>query len=308
MTQKRLPQRLGQRRIGEGFFPQIARLWAWASAKLSEGASHGFVHNIDRAPRATTLRAVKTVLAVLVHAIVQLRPENPPAPPVGYVQTVNGVLPIAPPLRDPRLDAVLVLEPAEEPNGSQAALLAAAAPIDVRLFGTRLQPAVIVAAPGRQIVFRNDDRRPVTLFSRQLRELLPSTPLSPGAGVSITAPGAGQYDIGSVEYPHLVGTLLVPRGPASRLEWSNLGELGVAWLDVPAGTYHARLFFLHRYIAAMDVVISPSGATGRPKAAEGPSVTLASTPTSQQKTSEFVLRAVWPTAASSSSSPSGGLP
>jgi hypothetical protein len=215
---------------------------------------------------------VKTVfIAALVHAIVHLRPENPPAPPLGYVHTVNGVLPIAPPLHDPRLDAVLVLEPSEV--GRLVPPLSTA-PVEVRIYGGRALPEIITAAPSGQVIFRNDDRRPLTLQCPQARELFPSAALPPAATLGIKPPSPGQFELHSFEYPHLRATLLVTPGAATRLAWSSYGQVGVAQLDVPEGTYKARLFFLHRYVAAQDVTVKAQG-------------------------SEFVLHAVWPAATAS---------
>lgn len=214
---------------------------------------------------------MKTVfIAALVHAIVHLRPENPPAPPLGYVHTVNGVLPIAPPLHDPRLDAVLVFEPAEP--GRQVP--PPATPVEVRIYGGRALPEIISASPTSQVNFRNDDRRPLTLHCPQAKDLFPGTALPPGATLGVRPPGPGQFELRSFEYPHLRATLLVTPGAATRLTWSSFGQVGVAQLDLPEGTYKARLFFLHRYVAEQDVTVRAQG-------------------------SEFVLHAVWPAAAAS---------
>jgi hypothetical protein len=213
---------------------------------------------------------VNTVLiAALVHAIVHLRPENPPAPPLGYVHMVNGVLPIAPPLNDPRLDAVLVLEPTDP---SQKVPPISTAPVEVRIYGGRMLPEIIAATPTSQVTFRNDDRRPLTLACPQAREMFPTEPLPPAANLGISPPGLGQFELGSFEYPHLRATLLVTHGGATRLAWSSYGQVGVAQLDVPPGRYKARLFFLHRYVAEQEVTVTDKG-------------------------SEFVLHAVWPAVA-----------
>jgi hypothetical protein len=223
---------------------------------------------------------VKPVLfAALVHAIVHLRPENPPAAATGYVYTVNGVLPIAPPPRDPRTDAVLVLEPRQEQPAPAAS---ADSPVLVRVVGARVVPEIVLAMPGTQVIFRNDERRPVTLYCRQAAELFPSTPLPPGARLAVTPPRPGQFELRSVEYPHLRATLLSPRGPASRVEFGKVGEVGVARLEVPDGQYLARLFFQHRFIAEKDVTVSTAPG---PAAAPGSASSPAPGPT------EFVLHA-----------------
>src|SRR5262249_32485645 len=156
----------------------------------------------------------KTVLlAALLHAIVHLRPENPPAEAVGYVHSVNGVLPVAPPLRDPRFDAVLVLEPKDEGGAAKepsAAPPSGVPPVEVHLIGSRAEPEIIIAPLGAQVIFANDDRRPLTLSCRQAQELFPSAPLPPGGRLAVKPPAAGQFELRSAELPHLKATLLVP--------------------------------------------------------------------------------------------------
>ena len=79
------------------------------------------------------------VSAAPVHAIVHFRQglgaladTSRPAK-LGYVRVQNGVLPIAPPLQDPRADAVLLLEP-------PAGLEASAAPPPGRAPAARCRP------------------------------------------------------------------------------------------------------------------------------------------------------------------------
>lgn len=202
--------------------------------------------------------------AAPVHAIVHFRQglgalaDSRRTAKLGYVRVQNGVLPIAPPLQDPRVDAVLVLEP---PVGLQSAPPPPSpAAIEVKLYGLRLSPAVVLAAPGATVILRNEDRLPVTLRCPSDKTLLPSTPLLPGAKLAVTLPGTGEFVIDSPEYPHLRGVLLAPRGIASRLTLSEFGTVGVAQLDAPPGAYLAKLLFAGRIAASAQVMVTPSGA------------------------------------------------
>jgi len=127
-------------------------------------------------------------------------------------------LPIAPPLQDPRADAVLVMEP---PVGLASPAVdppPAGTTIEMKLYGLRLSPAVALVPPGIPVILRNEDRLAVTLRCPSNPSLLPNTPLQPGAKLAVTLPGPGEFVIESPEYPHLGGLLLAPRGIASRLD------------------------------------------------------------------------------------------
>lgn len=207
------------------------------------------------------------VAAAPVHAIVHFRQglgaladTSRPAR-LGYVRVQNGVLPIAPPLQDPRADAVLILEPPAGLAASAApAAAAASAPLELKLYGLRLLPPVVLATPGATVVVRNEDRLPVTLRCESDKTLLPSTPLQPGAKLAITLPSVGEFVIDSPEYPHLRGLVLVPRGLASRLTLSEFGTVGVAHLEAAPGVYQAKLLFAGRIAASAAVMVTASGA------------------------------------------------
>jgi hypothetical protein len=204
------------------------------------------------------------VAAAPVHAIVHFRQglgaiaDSNRGTRLGYVRVQNGVLPIAPPLQDPRADAVLVLElPAGlEPPPTPAGPMTA----EVKLYGLRLSPAVSLLAPGATVILRNEDRLPVTLRCPGHPALLPSGPLQPGAKLAVTLPGGGEFLLDSPEYPHLRGLLLAPHGVASRLTLSEFGTVGVAQMEAPPGAYQAKLLFAGRVAASSPVMVTPSGA------------------------------------------------
>jgi hypothetical protein len=235
-------------------------------------------------------------LAAPLHAIVHLRPESPPVKRRGYALVVNGVLAIAPPLHDARRDALLLLEP--QPGTLPTALGAAAAPgAELRLYGARAIPQVVTISPaGPPLVVRNDERRAVTLRLPQAPELLPAPSLQPGQQLRISPLVPAELELRSAEYPELAATLLVTTSVATRLEFSPLGEVGVAHLELPEGHYRARLYFRHRYVAEQSVTVTSDGAelvlraAGQPALAAAPPPPLAAQPARAQAGSPQGLR------------------
>ena len=204
--------------------------------------------------------------AAPVHAIVHFRQglgalaDTSRSVKLGYVRVQNGILPIAPPLQDPRVDAVLVLEPPVALEPPAADPVPPGTTVEIKLYGLRLSPAVVLVPPGVPVILRNEDRLPITLRCLREPSLLPSTPLSPGAKLAVTLPSRGEFVIDSPEYPHLRGLLLAPRGIATRLTLSEFGTVGVAHLEVPPGAYQAKLLFGGRVAASLPVMVAPSGA------------------------------------------------
>ena len=210
--------------------------------------------------------AAAVAIAAPVHAIVHFRQglgalaDTSRSAKLGYVRVQNGVLPIAPPLLDPRIDAVLVLESPAGLDPPAVDPLPAGTTVEVKLYGLRLSPAVVLVPPGVAVVLRNEDRLPVTLRCPSAPSLLPDTPLQPGAKLSLTLPSHGEFVLTSPEYPHLRGLLLAPRGIASRLTLSEFGTVGIVQLDVPPGAYQAKLLLAGRVAASLPVMVAPSGA------------------------------------------------
>ena len=227
-----------------------------ASSLISLGVLAGSV----RVSQADGVRAA-------VRAIVHLpRPSGPPKT-VGYVCVENGVLPIAPPHRDPRREAIVVLQPVQPDGGGDEQAARPTSPgappksVNIRIFGMRFLPEVVAVPPGAQVVLRNDDRLPVTLQSREAPRLFAAAALPPGGTLVLAPPSgdSGTISISSAEYPQMRATLLVPRGPHRVVKWSPGGEAGVAELEVAPGVYQARLFFAHHYVASQAVSVPESG-------------------------------------------------
>lgn len=177
----------------------------------------------------------------------------------GYLRVQNGILPIALPHHDPRGEAVVVLLPQSGAAPSPPAE-ATRASYELKLSGLRLVPSVVAAPPGATVVLRNEDRVPHNLSCPSAAALLPAKPLPPGGKLSITLPAEGELQIVSADYPHLTGLLLVTRGAASRVELAIGGQQGTAQLDVPEGSYQAKLFYQHRFIASEPVTVTAKGA------------------------------------------------
>ena len=211
------------------------------------------------------------VAAAPVRVVVHLpQPSGPPST-AGYVCVENGVLPVVSSRRDPRRDALLLIEPVEPSSAAAkpAAAVAKKAPT-VRIFGMRFQPEIVASTDGTPVVFRNDDRLPVTLVSSEAPRLFPSTPLQPGATLSVSVPaGMNTLSVRVLEHPQMHATLLVPKGPWRHLKWSAGGDMGLAELDLSPGVYVARVFFAHHYVASQALSVPADEATdaaGKPPA------------------------------------------
>ena len=178
---------------------------------------------------------------------------------LGYVRTENGVLPIAPPLLDPRKDALLVLVPQGDKT---PALTTPAAPtsVELRLYGLRILPAVSVVAAGATVTIRNEDRLPLTLRCPQAPSLLPKEPLPPGGKLQVTLPPGAEFTVESPDYPHLRASLLNPSGLATKLNISELGTVGLSRLDIPAGDYEAQVLLAGRVTSTQKLTIGAQGA------------------------------------------------
>lgn len=201
--------------------------------------------------------------AAPVRVVVHLPQQSGPPSTAGYVCMENGVLPVVPPRRDPRRDALLLIEPVEPTSAAAKPTAATAkkAPT-VRILGMRFQPEIVASSDGTPVVFRNDDRLPVTLVSSEAPRLFPSTPLQPGATLSVAVPaGMNSLSVRVVEHPQMHATLLVPKGPWRHLRWSAGGDMGVAELDLPGGVYVARVFFAHHYVASQALSVPTDEAT-----------------------------------------------
>lgn len=213
-----------------------------------------------------------------MHAVVHLRDPGPPVPRLGYVRSESGVLPPGPPPRDPRKQALLLLEPKDAAAvAAPSSAAAAAAPVEIQLLGLRAVPAMALLPSGTPLLIRNDDRVAHTLRGSGAADA-PPLRIPPGGSATLRLPATGEHTLTSDDYPHLTLTVVVPRGPAAPLAWSEFGEVGVARFEAPAGSYTARLLLLGRTAVTQEVVVATTGA-------------------------EFILRASWP--APTPSPPSG---
>lgn len=246
----------------------------------------------------STSQAQAAPVRVVVHLP---QPSGPPSVP-GYVCVENGVLPVVPPRRDPRREALLFLEPVEpaaptEPATAKSSSATSKKGATVRIFGMRFQPEIVAATDGTPVVFRNEDRLPVTLVSSEAPRLFPATPLQPGATLSVSIPaGMSSLSVRVLEHPQMRATLLLPKGPWRHLKWSPGGDMGLAELDLPAGIYVARLFFAHHYVASQPLTVPADDAA--PEKGARPAVSGEAT--------EIILRAetASPVAGRASASPS----
>lgn len=236
-------------------------------------------------------------VAAPVRVVVHLPQQSGPPSAAGYVCVENGVLPVVPPRRDPRREAMLLIEPVEPTPTAQLAEADAAdgkagssatkKSSTVRIFGMRFHPEIIAATEEVPVVFRNDDRLPVTLLSVEAPRLFPTTPLLPGATLAVAIPaGLSTLSVRVLEHPQMRSTLLVPKGIWRHLKWSHGGDIGLVELDLPAGVYVTRVFFAHHYVASQALTV----ATDEPAAASADNTRHAAS----TEATEIVLRVAVP--------------
>lgn len=196
-----------------------------------------------------------------------------PRPPLGYLRLPSGVLPIAPPLFDPRPESMVLLLPLDAlPPGGATVAKPPAEPVELKVFGQRVSPAQVVVAVGTQIAVRNDDRLTYTLGPVRptagaaekppsAAPLFEKTALPPGERVTATVTEPGEHPFAAKDQPHVTGLVVGLRHgeQASRVELSTSLETGTARFDVPAGRYAATLVLGRRVAATQTVTVTGRG-------------------------------------------------
>ena len=161
----------------------------------------------------------------------------------------NGLVPIAPPLEDPRTRMVVVLE------GGEAA--AAAGPsATVTLRDMRLAPRVFPVTVGTAVDFKNEDRSVHALYSPGDSRFA-AQPQAPGGLRTHRFDRAGAYEIRCKEVPHVRGVVLVLAGGLFALPQSGGG---FRLENVPAGTYTLRVWYAGDFIHTQAVEVGAGDA------------------------------------------------
>jgi plastocyanin len=187
--------------------------------------------------------------AATVRGLVSLPPDARATERDGHWRIDNGVLPVGPRVPDPRADVVVTLEggPAREPKKDEKA-----ASLQITLHGLRMDPRVVIVAPGTQITFKNDDRLPHTLYLENAQSLMPPEPTPSGTTRQLKLLAAGEYQVRDQEFPHIEGTILVTEAYSAQAD-----ERGQFKLDVPEGRYICKVWFHGAWVQQMPVEVGP---------------------------------------------------
>lgn len=169
--------------------------------------------------------------------------------PVGapvFWELPNPLLPIAPPVLDPRRRMLVVLE-----GPAQAA--PTKRPSVVRLVDAHFDPPVVAVNPGSKVTLENNDAV-MHLVESPAGSAAPikGRSLAPGDAFSHVFPDEGTYQLRCSEVPHMRATILVTRQPLVALT-KNDGSF--AFSDIPADKYLLRVWYEGRWIHRMSVQV-----------------------------------------------------
>lgn len=161
----------------------------------------------------------------------------------------NRVVPIVPPLEDPRSHMVVVLD------GRQGATMPPGR-ATMRLVDMRLSPRVVAIGSGSTIDFQNDDHVSHTLYSLA-NDRIPATPQAPGASRTVKLTGPGVYELRCKEVPHIRGTILALAGGRFAVPVAG-GAFAID--DVPPGLYHLRVWYAGKNIHSQNIGVQEPAA------------------------------------------------
>lgn len=156
----------------------------------------------------------------------------------------NGVVPIAPPLEDPRTQMVVVLD------GGQAATLPPAN-FAAALRDMRVDPRVIAVVTGSSVEFKNEDRAVHALYAPG-DDRIPAQPQASGSSRTIKFTAPGVYQIRCKEVPHVRGAVLVL--PSGRFAVPKAGG-AFKMEDVPPGSYTLRVWYGSGYVHSQPLEV-----------------------------------------------------
>jgi plastocyanin len=164
-----------------------------------------------------------------------------------YWRVENGVLPIAPPLRDPRTDMVAFLEGGQVPPAGEQT-------IPVEINGYRFDPPVVFIPAGATVEFKNTGRTPHVIFDRQ--KVMPPGSVKPGESRKQKYHAEGEYEVREEEFPHMRAIIKVLPTPL----FTRPDDKGAFKLDnVPEGKWAVKVWYRGEILATEAVEVGPKG-------------------------------------------------
>jgi plastocyanin len=213
--------------------------------------------------RAAALLVVCSVglpaLGALLRGTVTLPGSFRPVEPrhTTYWRVENGVLPIAPPLRDHRTMMVAYLEGGTvPPSGEQTAV--------VELNGFRFDPPFVAIPVGGTIEFKNTGRVSHVIFDRQ--KIMSPGSVKPGESRRQKYHAEGEFEIREEEFPHMRGVVKVLPTPF----FARPDEKGVFTMpNVPEGRWTVKVWYAGEIVGTEVVDVGPKGGDVVVKIPEG---------------------------------------
>jgi len=203
--------------------------------------------------RVATLGAVILVgvpaVAALLKGTVALPGGFRPVAPrhATYWRIENGLLPIAPPLRDPRTEMVAYLEGGAVPPAAEATVV-------IELNGYRFDPRVVVVAAGGNVEFKNTGRVGHVIYDKQ-KVMTPGS-VKPGESRKQKYHAEGEYEIREEEFPHMRAVVKVLPTPL----FARPDDKGVFKINnVPEGKWTAKVWYRGEVLASDTVEVGAQG-------------------------------------------------
>jgi plastocyanin len=160
----------------------------------------------------------------------------------------NGVLPIAPPLRDPRTEMVVYLE------GGKAPIPAKAKTAVMEITGYRFKPYCVAIVAGGTVVFKNTGRATHVIYDEQ--KVMGPGSIKPGESRKQQYHAEGEYEIREEEFPHMRGVVKVLSTPL----FVRPDARGSFKLDeVPEGKWTVKVWYRGAVLAQTVVEVTAKG-------------------------------------------------
>ncbi len=175
--------------------------------------------------------------------IVSFSGQPGPTRPLGYVLQPNGMLPIGPPVSDPRREAVIEVfaAQAQTPRPDLRSLVRAPPQTQtLTILGQRFLSHLLLLAQDGVLLLRNDDTTEHTVELVPALVRWPSVRLGPKETVSLRMPQADTLKLSLRTQPFEQATVYAPPHPAMHLALGPTRTMGVARFDVPPGRYRLR--------------------------------------------------------------------
>lgn len=162
----------------------------------------------------------------------------------GYWYLPNNLMKVKPPLVDPRMEMVVVLEGSGLPFRGQVK------PVLI-MEDARFIPTVLPVKVNSKIKIHNKDTA-LHILEPLMGSFMKARRLGPDASFTHAFPKAGEYRMRCSEMPHMVAVILAIDAPQFTL---GDGEGNFNFTDIPSGTYTLRIWYHGKWIYSQPVAV-----------------------------------------------------